>query len=50
MENPSTKNFSLQENTMISRIRYIAHVNLLACVSVHAIAHVSGNSMVWASI
>ena len=47
MENPSTKNFSLWENTMISRVRLIAHVNLLACVPTHAgaIARVSGNSM-----
>ena len=43
MENPSIKNFSLRENTMISPLQYIARVNLLACVPVHAraITHVS---------
>ena len=53
-KNPSMKNFSLQElnnktkskNTMISRVRLIAHVNLLACVPTRALAitRVSGNS------
>ena len=31
MENPSMKNFSLQENTMISHVREVAHVNLCVC-------------------
>ena len=51
------KNFSLREiynnnktkskNTMILRVRQIAHVNLVACVPVRAraIVRVSGNSM-----
>ena len=47
MENTSMKNFSLRENTMISQVRQIAHVNLLACVPARAraIVRVSGNSM-----
>ena len=47
MENPSMKNFSLRENTMISRVQQIAHINLLLCVPVpaRATARVSGNSM-----
>ena len=47
MENPSMKNLSLRKNTMISRVRLIAHVHLLACVPARAraIARVSGNSI-----
>ena len=47
MENPSMKNFSLGENTIISHVRQIAHVNLLVCVPLRAraIARISGNSM-----
>ena len=39
----------LSENTMISRVRYIAHANVLGCVPAHArvIARVSGNNSMW---
>ena len=41
------KNFSLQENTMISCMWQIAHVNLLACVPARAHAIAVSQETVW---
>ena len=42
-----SEKFLISENTMISCVREIAHINLLGCVPAHArvIVRVSGNSM-----
>ena len=42
-----SEKFLISENTMISCVQEIAHINLLGCVPAHArvIVHVSGNSM-----
>ena len=56
MKNPSMKNFiwevyynnkTKSENTLISHVRHIACIDLLACVPVcaRAVAHVLGNSV-----